>query len=312
MKDYVFNDGIADESKPLFSVLLDLLEFFQDFCKKNNLKCFAVGGTLLGAIRHDGFIPWDDDIDVGMLRKDYDKLLELIKDQELPVPYKFLTPETDLGYGKGFIRLTNENTTAISANSCIHNFNHGMFIDVFPLDAIPDNKLQLFIYKKRMEVLTILRGVAGSFFSNVGTGGTSLKSKVFYYMMYPLFKCRIVTTAKIFRRMNKVASKYENSNTTRIGQSTFWAEEKFFFYREDYERGIVPHKFESIYIDIPAGFDRVLRVQYGDYKTPVKMQSYHGDTIFDCNTPYKEYIKSHKNELLKKWEEYIKTKKSGK
>ena len=93
-------------------------------------------------------------------------------------------------------------------------------------------------------------------------------------------------------------------------QSTFSVSPKFYFYSEDL-KSFLPHKFESITINIPAGYDRMLRNQYGDYMKPVKAPTCHGDMIYDCNTPYEVYIKEHQDQIREYWQDYGKTKSKG-
>ena len=125
--------------KRVWAVELDLLEKLQDVCARHGLRYFACGGTLLGAIRHKGFIPWDDDIDVVMFREDYEKLLE-IAPLEFTEPYFFQTAFNDQKYSRGHAQLRNSNTTAIlhTEKGC-YTFNQGIFLDIFPLDAVPDD-----------------------------------------------------------------------------------------------------------------------------------------------------------------------------
>lgn len=123
---------VDEKRKKLWTIGLDLLIEFDRVCKKHGLKYFLIGGSLLGAIRHNGFIPWDDDIDVGMLRCDYEKFLTLA--YEFENPYFLQTPYTDEGYYFSFAKLRNSNTAAISNAFRYENFNQGVFLDIFPLD----------------------------------------------------------------------------------------------------------------------------------------------------------------------------------
>ena len=103
---------ISHEMKEIWAVELDLLVEFDRVCKENGLKYFASCGTKLGAVRHHGFIPWDDDVDVMMLRDEYDKLCK-IAPQLFAYPYFFQTEETDKGSARGHAQLRNSKTTAI-------------------------------------------------------------------------------------------------------------------------------------------------------------------------------------------------------
>ena len=119
------------------------LEIFSEIlriCDKYNLKCFLVGGTLLGAVRHNGFIPWDDDLDLGMFRDDYDKFIN-IAINEISDDYFVHCDKTDKNYWLPFIKIRKNNTTfdeqITSGKSVMHN---GIFVDVFPFDDCGDEK----------------------------------------------------------------------------------------------------------------------------------------------------------------------------
>ena len=126
---------------------LDILIEVDKICRKHNLRYYMVGGTLIGAVRHKGFIPWDDDIDISMPRPDYDKFMKIAKD-ELPEDLFIQTRGTDKGcyfyYSK--VRRTG---TYFGENKFEHTTLHkGIFIDIFPLDYVPDNKtVQKFFFK---------------------------------------------------------------------------------------------------------------------------------------------------------------------
>ena len=132
---------ISSDMKKVWAVELDLLSEFQRICKKHGLVYYADGGTMLGAVRHNGFIPWDDDIDLMMMRDQYEELIA-IAPHEFKYPYFFQTEYTDPSSLRGHAQLRNSQTTGIlrSETKGIHSFNQGIFIDIFPLDAVPDNE----------------------------------------------------------------------------------------------------------------------------------------------------------------------------
>ena len=131
---------VSPEMKELWAVQLDLLHEFDRVCKKYNLKYVLDFGTLLGAIRHKGYIPWDDDIDVGMLREDYDRLME-IGAKEFKEPYFLQTPYTDKRFDEGVNKLRRTDTMYLSHHTLIHypKYNLGIFIDIFVYDNIPSD-----------------------------------------------------------------------------------------------------------------------------------------------------------------------------
>ena len=112
---------------------LEILQTFIEVCEKLNLKYYLLDGSLLGAVRHKGFIPWDDDIDVGMLREDYERFL--VEAPALLPSHLFVqTYETDEGYPKTFGKLRDSNTTFIGSSLSSQKINHGAYIDIFSLD----------------------------------------------------------------------------------------------------------------------------------------------------------------------------------
>lgn len=115
-------------------LLVDMLKWFHAFCEKNGLRYYALGGTMLGAARHKGFIPWDDDIDVGMPREDYNRLAELLS-QEPNERYVLETPDTPAkDYYYPFSKLYDSKTTLIENTK--YQIKRGIYIDIFPLDGI--------------------------------------------------------------------------------------------------------------------------------------------------------------------------------
>ena len=120
-----------DDINEIHKLQLQLIKYFDSFCKENNLKYFLAGGTLLGAARHEGFIPWDDDIDIAMPRPDYEKLLDMSK--QIKNPYMILDPETNKNYMLPFAKFVNK---------YYYNYRkglkgkYGIRMDIFPLDGL--------------------------------------------------------------------------------------------------------------------------------------------------------------------------------
>lgn len=142
------NYTISKKMKEVWAIELDLLNEIIRVCVKYDIRYYAIGGTLLGAIRHEGFIPWDDDIDIAMSREDYDKLC-LVAQKEICEPYFCQTIQSDYG-SRPFIRVRNSQTTGIQRQEVGSKvpYNQGIFIDIFPWDNIPEDKLLRYKYVK--------------------------------------------------------------------------------------------------------------------------------------------------------------------
>lgn len=115
---------------------LEILNEFVRVCEKWSLRYYLVGGTLLGAVRHKGFIPWDDDIDVAMPREDYDKFATVCR-EELGPDYFYQSPETDLHYFLTYAKIRRNGTEVYEKRFKNAAFHKGIFIDIFPLDPCP-------------------------------------------------------------------------------------------------------------------------------------------------------------------------------
>lgn len=131
MKKYSYN--IRDFQLRSVSVL----EAVDKVCEEHGLRYFIVDGSLLGAVRHKGFIPWDDDIDIAMPREDYDTLIEHAEEW-IPKPYSIITAEKNIQYPKYFAKFEDESTTLVE-NFAL-GYVGGIYLDVFPLDAVPDSE----------------------------------------------------------------------------------------------------------------------------------------------------------------------------
>ena len=131
---------------------LDLLDFFANICEENNLTYYLIGGTLLGAIRHKGFIPWDDDIDVGMPRKDYQKFVNIMN-TEKSESYVFNCGENDASSFLMHGKLKIKGTTIEQPDYSIRDNKSEIFIDIFPFDNAPDLKIKRFYLSWKISLI---------------------------------------------------------------------------------------------------------------------------------------------------------------
>lgn len=288
--DYV----ISKKMKEIWAVELDLLNEFQKVCKKYNLSYYADGGTLLGAIRHKGFIPWDDDIDVIMKRDDYEKICEIAQN-EFKEPYFWQTEYSDPSSLRGHAQLRNSNTTGILSEEAEkkYKFNQGIFIDIFPIDAAPDNEEDLTRLISKVEHnLTKARRLA-----RLTDRYTPSNNRLKYYIKGLVHKClkgpakKLADYDKFYRRYEAECKSYNNKNTLRVAKYFHIPFlRKQIWMREDFDSTTdVP--FETINISIPNGYERILDTFFGEWRTPVKATSTHGGVIFDTRKSYIDYIK---------------------
>ncbi len=133
---------VSTEMKKVWQVQLTLVKKLLEICEKYHLKIWADGGTLLGTVREHGYIPWDDDIDMAMLRPDYDKLVS-VACKEFNRPFFFQCGYSEKIYPRGWARLRMDGTTAITPSKVFFNSHQGIFVDIFPYDAMPNESAEL-------------------------------------------------------------------------------------------------------------------------------------------------------------------------
>ena len=241
-------------------LMVEILKEVHAICEKHGLKYFLDAGTLLGAVRHKGFIPWDDDMDIGMLREDYEKFLEIAK-KELP-DYLFLqTFETDDKYDiyqvpckiryNGTILIEK----GIAENSEMHN---GIYIDVFPYDSLPKNDS---VYKLQR---TLSYNILKSFVRiREKPEQLSIKNRItftFYKVVRALFPYK--RRKKFFDFL--ISWNDVNSPYMGYGLDTIWSE--YVYKKKDYFE-LEKLEFEGCQFYGPKNADAILTQLYGDYMT---------------------------------------------
>lgn len=273
--------NVSAEMKSVWRAQMDILEVVMRICDKHGIRYFLTDGTLLGAARHQGYIPWDDDIDISMLREDYDRFCE-IAPSELPRNYFFQSGATDPEYCDHYVKIRNSDMTAVTefARKMQYRCNQGMFIDVMPLDVILKNSKKLRLQVLCQKIIHTVRARA------VAHCRTSFKGLMLRVV------CRIVFRLVGYRRLH---SMYE------------WV------LRRPRESGLVGHRFfpfvlpqehwsaewfvsssrlafEYLECSVPGEWRTILEYTYGDWLKPVKGASFHTELYFNTKESYRTVI----------------------
>lgn len=248
-------------------VELEILKTFRDFCTKNNIEYFLSNGTLLGAVKYKGFIPWDDDVDVFVPRADYDRMLHLFKDNE---KYKLFAFERNSAYRYPFAKLCDMTTRKVEGSND-NGVTLGVDIDIFPLDAWSNN---LDVAKKEAK-----RIKTNMFFLSM----TKLSSAESSNWVKRIVKSVIMIGCKMFgskffvKRMVKLSRSRIGDGQKYLGCKSWCIYGTREIIPADVFAGTVEVEFEGEMFPAPVGYDKYLRSLYGDYwqDPPLEKQKTH-------------------------------------
>ena len=278
---------VSEKTKKIWAVEVDLLMELLRVCTKHNIRFCAFAGTLLGAIRHQGFIPWADDLDVCFERKEYNKLLE-VASSEFEYPYFFQTAKTDRKFFIGYARLRNSETTGIIKWNTDRDYNNGIYIDIYVLDGYTSNSIAL--SKQLFKRNFYQRLCKLYYFESENEIPTIFKR---FVKMAKNILTRTVSYDYLVDKYEKTLQIYENSdNVTMLTEGKKWL--PLYWCRKIDLQDIIYQKFEMVEIPIPKNYDAILKNIYGNYMDfpPVeKRGAWHEDwLIFEPEIPYKIYL----------------------
>lgn len=215
-----------EQLKKIHSIQLKMAIEIKRICEKYSIKYFLIAGTLLGAVRHKGFIPWDDDMDIGMLREDYNKFIKLCE-EELP-QYLFLqTWDTEKDYPFSFAKIRLNGTRLIENFSKEGRIHQGIFIDIFPFDNVPEEKLQRKFQSRIRFILKRLLWIKKGYGQEMKIDDSK---KIKYYSCYIISKLFRYTWLKHLYKV--IITIYDKNRTNMIVADGSYSYEKESIKRE--------------------------------------------------------------------------------
>ncbi|RKM60416.1 LicD family protein [Butyrivibrio sp. CB08] len=250
--------------KKLQSHELEMLVEVDRICKKNSINYTIIGGTLLGAVRHGGFIPWDDDADVAMLRPEYDRFCQACQRDLDKDRFYFQNMDITPGYRWGYAKIRRKGTVFLRENQEFMPYEQGVFLDIFPQDAVPDNKILREIHSFRCFVVRKI------LWSEIGKGSDKSAGMRLWYTILSKIPMKIVR--KLYKGL------IIDDNTSNLVRTlTFPAPKNKYGYRRCWIRDTADIQFEGKTFSGVRDYDGWLKWEFGDYMAipPKEKQKVH-------------------------------------
>lgn len=256
--------------KTELQILIEIIRL----CSINYIEYFVIGGTALGAVKYKGFIPWDDDIDIGMTRDNYNKFLKAAKTDlrdGLFLQVFSTDKESPFYYAK-----VRKNETKFIEYYCRNlNMNQGIFVDIFPLDNIPTNKYLRKIQYINTKILSNL--YISKCVKELSSQSKSLKNDFKYSIRYILhFILKPISKQLLYKLLDKEFQKYNNKNTNIIG----YIEHQHYRFQKELLYPLKKIQFESLVVNIPYDYHTYLTLVFGDYMKPPKKEKMYNHNAY--------------------------------
>lgn len=271
------NHCLTDLQKKEF----ELLKQFIQICEQLQLRYFLVCGSALGAVKYQGFIPWDDDIDVALFREDYEIFLHEAPNL-LPSSIFLQNTYTDPNVPFIYSKLRDSNTTFVEKPCAELTMNHGIYIDIFPLDGYPSKRFERAVLELRKKYYTYLMYTV-----------LDIPRRPYAKLLNALlcFFGKNHHISEVVRKYSEMVSQYLVSSSNLICNHGNWQGQKEYAEKEQYADGI-DWIFEGLRVRIPQQYDAYLTQKYGDWKSDLpetQKVGHHSFLICDTNRPYITY-----------------------
>lgn len=302
---------INSTMKVFWAAELEVLREVSEVCERHGIQWYAAYGTLLGAIRHEGYVPWDDDLDIWMKREDYNKFME-VAPKELPAGYIVESPLTDRGYKEFHSCVFNSNSISVNEER-LRNFHGCPFlvgVDIFPLDFLPDNEadregqkaifyvlgLTAMLLKKEerdeeeeanlQEALDTIEEVCGVYLDRENKQG-------------------LVLASAIYKIANQLCTSFTEEDGDHLVMYMDYANWAHKIYKKEWFDEAIHQPFEGLLIPVPVGYDEILKRIYGDYNIRINAGAMHDYPLYNKQLKHMRDVVGDLEEKYARLEELI-------
>ena len=262
---------VSSMMKRAWAAQMEILQKVNEICQANGIKMFAAWGTLIGAVRHNGFIPWDDDIDIWVKREDYNKLIEIMK-QEKDSTFHLLHHSTSPEYGEYFLRITNGTAINLSKEHLerFHGCPYVVGIDVFPLDYISRDSEEAELQKELVKIAHALLSVCGD--GRIFEESESCKNTILQLENLCHIKLNWDNNTKheLWKLCDILYSICDTNSSDTLTEYYYYCKNPEIQFPKNFFDESIMVDFENTKICVPKEYDSILTILFGDWRTPVR------------------------------------------